>query len=368
MMRRWSWIGLALALALLVALPPSGSVAQSMVKVRYGVSPFQDTLLPVVGQEKGWYKAEGLDVQFTTLGWTEVQEALAGGSVDVAINNISSVVATHERWPQFVYWYGFNIFTAGAALLGRPGKMKSAEQIQREKGITRAAAVKLAIEQLRAKTVVTAGNTDMEQAVVGAASRAGLDWRRDFKIVDMNPDEGLAAFLSGTGDAYLGGIPQRTRAVKEGMIVIASGPDLAPPPINGIVTTKAYAQRNQETLLKLVHVWFRIVRFVDANREAGAKIVLNTLNKQTGAQMTVADFTSFWNKLENYPLNAGEVERDILSPSGYSYWKKRFDDCNWYFHTVKGVIKQAVDPNDAILFLQAHAAYVEKYGNSETGY
>ena len=359
----------ALILALLIAIPPIQTTAQpALVKVRYGISPFQDTLLPIVGQAKGWYKAEGLDVEFKILGWTEVQEALAAGEVDVAINNISSTVATHERWPQFVYYYGFNIFTAGAALLGRPGKVKSVEQIQKEKGISRPAAVKLAIKQLKGKTVVTAGNTDMEQAVVGAAFRVGMDWRKDFKIVDMNPDEGLAAFLSGTGDAYLGGIPQRTRAVKEGMVVIASGPDLAPPPINGIVTTEAYADKNQETLLKLVHVWFRIVRFVDANKEAGAKIVLDTLNKQTGAQMTVNDFTSFWNKLENYPLNAGEVERDILSPNGYAYWKKRFDDCNWYFHTVKGVIKNDVNAKDAMLLLQTQAAYVKKYGKNETGY
>ncbi len=367
-MRRRLLILLALGLVLIVGLPPVSSTAQPIVKVRFGVSPFQDTLLPIVGQAKGWYKAEGLDVEFKILGWTEVQEALAAGAVDVAINNISSTVATHERWPQFVYYYGFNIFTAGAALLGRPGKMKSTEQIQKEKGIPRAAAVKLAIQQLKGKTVVTAGNTDMEQAVVGAAFRAGMDWRKDFKIVDMNPDEGLAAFLTGTGDAYLGGIPQRTRAVKEGMIVIASGPDLAPPPLNGIVTTKAYAQKNQETLLRLVHVWFRIVRFVDANKADGAKIVLDTLNKQTGAQMTVNDFTSFWNKLENYPRNAGEVERDILSPNGYAYWKRRFDDCNWYFHTVKDVIKKDVDPRDAMLLHQTQAAYVKKYGKNEQGY
>lgn len=208
---------------LIVALTLVGSVAplqgtsghaQELTKVRYAVSPFQDTLLPIVGKEKGWYEEEGLDVEFIILGWTEVQEALAAGEADVAINNISSVIATHERFPDFVYYYGFNIFTNGAALMARP-EFKSVEEFEAE-GMAREAAVKAALEQMKGRTVITTGNTDMEQAVVGAAFRNGIDYRTELNIIDLNPDEGLAAFLAGQGEFYLGGIPQRTRATEEG--------------------------------------------------------------------------------------------------------------------------------------------------------
>jgi NitT/TauT family transport system substrate-binding protein len=358
--------GCILVMLTVLTMLPMASVktahSADLVKVRYGVSPFQDTLLPALGKEMGWYEEEGLDVEFVVLGWTEVQEALAAGEVDVAINNISSVIAVHDRWPDFVYYYGFNIFDAGAALMARPD-YKSAEEFEAE-GMSHQDAVKAALDQMVGKTVVTTGNTDMEQGVLGAAYRAGLDYQKDFKIVDMNPDEGLAAFLTGTGDFFLGGIPQRTRATKEGMKPIVIGPDLAPPPINGIVTTKKYAEENQETMLKLLHVWFRIVNYIQDNTDEGAKVILDILNEQTGANMTVDDFKTFWQNYEHYPLSAEQVQTDILDPDGYAYWKNRWDDCNWYFYEIRKSIPAPVAPEDAFMMEDVQKAYLEKYGSS----
>ena len=331
-----------------------------MVSVRYGVSPFQDTLLPVLGQEFGWYAEEGLDVEFVILGWTEVQEALAAGEVDVAINNISSVIATYDAF-QFAYVYGLNIFDAGAALMAKP-EFKSVEEFEDE-GMERADAVVAALQQMQGRTVVTTGNTDMGQAVVGSAARVGLDPDMDITIIDLNPDEGLAAFLSGTGDFYLGGIPQRTRATAEGYKPIVVGADLAPPPLNGIITTPDYAAENQETLLKLLRVWFRIVNFVEENTDEGAGIILDVLNTQTGANMAVEGFKIFWQGYEHYPLNPSEIERDILSEDGYSYWKARWDDTNDYFVNVSGVISEAVPIDGVFLMEKVHAAYLEAYGD-----
>jgi len=351
-------------LLLATVVPLSGIVpaqAQDLIKVRYGVSPFQDTLLPIVGAEFGWYEDQGLDVEFAILGWTEVQEALAAGEIDVAINNISSVIAVHQQWPDFVYYYGFNIFDSGAALMARP-EYKSTEEFEAE-GLSHEDAVQAALEQMRGKTVVTTGNTDMEQAVLGAAIRAGLDYKNDLEIVDLNPDEGLAAFLTGTGDFFLGGLAQRFRATQEGMKPIVVGPDLAPPPINGIVTTREFAEENPEVMLKLLHVWFQIVNYIEENTDEGAGIVLDVLNTQTGANMTVDDFKDFWQNWEHYPLNPDEIERDILSPDGYSYWKARWDDCNWYFYEVRQSIEAPVDPEDAFMMIEAHEAYLEMFGD-----
>lgn len=333
-----------------------------MVSVRYGVSPFQDTLLPILGQEFGWYAEEGLDVEFVILGWTEVQEALAAGEVDVAINNISSVIATYDAF-EFVYVYGFNIFDAGAALMAKP-EFKSVDEFEAE-GMERDDAVAAALRQMEGHTVVTTGNTDMGQAVFGSAARVGLVPNEDFEFIDLNPDEGLAAFLAGTGDFYLGGIPQRTRATAEGYKPVVIGADLAPPPLNGIISTPDYAAENQETLLKLLHVWFRIVNFVEENTDEGAAIILDTLNAQTGANMTVEGFKTFWQGYEHYPLNPSEIVRDILSEDGYSYWKARWDDTNDYFVNVSGVISEAVPIEGVFLMEAVHAAYVEAYGGMD---
>ncbi len=335
---------------------------ETLQKVRFGVSPFQDTLVPIVGREKGWYQEEGLNVEFRVLGWTEVMEALSAGHIDVAINNISSVVATHERNPQIVYWYGFNPFDNGFALMIRPnGKLKTLQQIEGEVN-DHELAVKMTAEQLRGKTVITTGKTDMEQGVAAAARKGGLDLRKDLRIIDINPDEGLAAFLRGEGDAYIGGIPQRTRAGKEGMLEMLTGADLGPPPINGFVTTKDYARQHRDVLLKLLRVWFKTINHVNLNMADGAGIIIKELNSYSGAMFTLDDFRRFWNNYEHYPASPREVQDLILEPGGRNYWKARWDDCNLYFHQVTGVISRPVDPNDAFLMPEAQSAYVEAYG------
>jgi ABC-type nitrate/sulfonate/bicarbonate transport system substrate-binding protein len=111
------------------SMRPHPAYAVAPTSIRIGISPFQDTLVPVVGEKKGWYRKEGLNAEIRILGWTEVMEALSAGHVDVAINNISSVVATHERNPEIVYWHGLNPFDDGFALMIRPnGKLKTLAQ------------------------------------------------------------------------------------------------------------------------------------------------------------------------------------------------------------------------------------------------
>lgn len=359
-------IGVLLAASACSPKPQQQAVSQqttsSSVQVKFGVSPFQDTLLPIVGKEKGWYQEEGLDVDFKILGWTEVMEALSAGQIDVAINNISSVIATHQRNPNIVYWYGFNPFDNGFALMIRPdGKLKTLVQVQQEVKDPELA-VKQTAAQLKGKTVVTTGKTDMEQGVAAAARRGGLDFRTDIHIIDMNPDEGLAAFLRGEGDAYIGGIPQRTRAGKEGMVEMLTGAELGPPPINGIVTTRTYAENNQDTLIKILHVWFKTVNLIDTNMEDGASAIIQKLNSSSGAQFTLEDFRKFWNNYEHFPRTPREVQDLILAPTGRNYWKARWDDCNSYFLMI-GTITKPVEIESAFLMEGAQKAYVARYGS-----
>jgi len=231
-------------------------------KIVFGISPFPDTHMPVLGKIKGWYEAEGLDVEFRILGWTEVQEALsssAANRIDLGINNISSVVATHAKNPSLIYYYGFNTFDSGFALMTRPdGKIKPLQYFL-DRGESRADAIRHCAEQLKGKTVVTTSNTDMEQGVAACARKGGLSFEQDVKIIDLNPDDGMTAFISGSGDAYIGGIPHRMKLAEQGMVTVITGVDLGPAPINGIVTTKEFAAANPEALSKILKVWFKIV-------------------------------------------------------------------------------------------------------------
>jgi hypothetical protein len=104
------------------------------------------------------------------------------------------------------------------------------------------------------------------------------------------------------------------------------------------------------------------VNYIEENTEDGAKIILDILNEQTGANMTVDDFTTFWQNYEHYPLSAEQVQTDILDPDGYAYWKERWDDCNWYFFEIRQSIPEPVKPEDAFMMEDVQKAYLEKYG------
>jgi len=337
-------------------------------KVVFGVSPFPDTEMPMLGKIKGWYAEEGLDVEFKVLGWTEVQEALssnASNRIDIGINNISAVVATHNKNPELVYYYGFNTFDNGFALMIRPdGKMKPLQYFL-DKGQTLEEAVKDCGAQLKGKTVVTTSNTDMEQGVAACARKGGLDFMKDIKIIDLNPDEGLAAFIQGSGDAFIGGIPQRTKAGQEGMIEMITGSNLGPAPINGIVTTKKYADENAETLSKILKVWFKIVQYTDVHLDEVANTMVAELNKNTAAGVTADQFKTFWNHYEHYPSSPDSIDAEILSSTGKNYWKNRWDDCNYYFYDIKKTIPAPVDPKDAFYMIEAQKRLMDLMAKSK---
>lgn len=324
-------------------------------RVAVGISPFQDTLVPIYGQSKGWYKEAGLDVEFKILGWTEVQEALSSGAsnrIDIGINNESSVIATYNRNSQLRYLYGFNTFDDGFALLARAGgPIRPLSSVARAQG-NRAAAIKATASQLKGRTVVTTSNTDMEQGVAAAARQGGLNFKKDLKIVNLAPDDGLAAFLAGTGDAYIGGLPQRVRGLKEGLVEVLTGFDLGPAPINGYVGTREFWEKSPEVVVKLVEIWFRIVTDINQNIEEGARTIVEVLNNNAAAGFTVDDFKAAWNKTEHFMASAAQVEQEIMSPSGRNYWKRRWDDTNSYFKDVVGTIPAVVAPEQAFLMDQ----------------
>lgn len=340
----------------------SGEVAS----VTLGISPFQDTMLPIIAEEKGWFADNDLDVELTTLAWDAVMPAVASNSVDVAINNTTGVVTVANRSPETIYWYGWNPFTEGSALMGRPElELQTVDELEAD-GMSAEDAQAEVFGQLEGLTIVTTMGTDMGKQVSAALDSVGLN-DGQVEIVDMNPDQGLAAFLSGTGDLYLGGIPQRTRATAEGMEVVASGPDLAPPPINGFVTTSSYAEANEDTMLRLMNVMFRIVRFCNDNTAECGEIITERLNRETGAELTVDGFVDFWQNFENYAGNAGEVEEIILSSDGYAFWEDTWDGDNAFLlDTEPG--SEEVSADDHFWGERVQQAYVDAYGADESGY
>ena len=344
----------------------ANAACKSMTSVNIGISPFQDTLLPTTGQALGWYKKACLNVSFTNVAWDSMMTTLASRSIDVAVYNTTGVVATYHADPNLVFAYPWDIFDQGAAMMGRPhDKLKTYAQF-RAKGLSVKAARTATMKQLKGRTVVTTLGTDMGEDLIMALHRASMK-QSDVHIVNLDTDAGLAAFLHGTGDAYIGGIPQRTKLVAEHYLTLLAGPNLTAPPLNGFVMSRQYFNSHKTAILSLIHVTYMIIRYTQAHTKAVGKYITSTLNKMTGAGMTVNDFVAFWQHWEHYPLNAAQAQKQLFSPKGFGYWHNIWHQDNTYLVTYSHLLKKPV-PTSAFLGVGVQKSYVKKYGANEKGW
>jgi len=356
-----SWTSTKIAIA-----QTASAACGGMTNIRIGISPFQDTLLPSVGEKLGWYKQNCLNVSFVNVSWDAMMTTMASRSIDVAVYNTTGVISTYHIAPNLVFAYPWDIFDQGAAMMGRPGRgLKTFAQF-RAQGLSRQAASTATVRQLKGRTVVTTLGTDMGEDLVMALHRAGMSLS-DVHVLNLATDQGLAAFLRGNGDAYIGGIPQRTRLVADHYLTLLAGPDLTAPPVNGFVTTRAFASQNRDALLRLIHVTYMIIRYTQAHTGLVGQFITSTLNKQTAAGMKPSDFISFWQHWEHYPLNAAQAQREIFSPSGFGFWSRTWSQDNTYLVNFSHALKVKV-PTSAFLGVQLQQAYVSKYGANETGW
>jgi NitT/TauT family transport system substrate-binding protein len=99
--------------------------------IRYGVTPYQDSALPVVADRLGWYGQHDLQVRLVDLGWEDVPLALASGEIDVALYNFNSFLAPWQRLAdggkELIFYAPLYVWT-GAAIMVH-GEDKSLEPI-----------------------------------------------------------------------------------------------------------------------------------------------------------------------------------------------------------------------------------------------
>jgi NitT/TauT family transport system substrate-binding protein len=74
------------------------AAAQTLTTVRLGTAPVESYALAIYASERGFFKANGLDVQITILsGGGAVMSAIAGGALDLACANVGAQANAHMR-------------------------------------------------------------------------------------------------------------------------------------------------------------------------------------------------------------------------------------------------------------------------------
>ena len=335
-------------------------VAEANEQIRVGLTPFQDMLSIQVGSDQGFYKLAGVDLKISNISFESAIEALAAGEVDITGTCDANMFAAWDKYPKQRMVNVFYAFEGSALMVRANAGMKSYAQNFSALG-DRDKALKATIVPLKDKTVLSTRGTDMEMGVVAALLDGGLNMS-NVKFLDMNPDDGLAAFLSGTGDAYLGGLPQRFRLVKEGYETLMNAHEMGPQAVIqcGFVSSDDYYKNHLDALLKFTRGTYLTQQYVISNQNIAFGKIASLLNSVTGAKMTIEDLKNLWNKIEFFPTTGAEAYWLVVAPTGENYWRTRFEFVKDYYKST-GALKSDANIDDMYAFKDVLVEYLKKY-------
>lgn len=338
---------LLLAVVMVLVFLSSGvtaaAAAGKATDVAIGVLPFLDYAPWVIGANKGWFQEAGLNASIVKFSMeNEVVEALASGAIQVGAGSPDSGLFLYPQFPDLRVVNMGAAFT-GFAIMGRPTVYLTYEQALKQGMAPAAAAAKVA-GQLKGKQVITTAGS-VFQIVLASAAKTGGYSLDDLKIVNMEPVEGAAAFISGVGDAYSDGLPSRWRLEQEGYPVLLPAEALGPGGIcfSGAFSTRTFVTNHREELVKVMQVYYRIMAFLKSNPDEALDIMLAWLNKEAGAGMTVADGRKILKNYVQFPYSVDEATRRYYDPKSPLYYKKHYEFVLDFLYRTGQLPKNSVD-------------------------
>jgi len=333
---------LALAVALTIWNPFSYH-SNTTLTIRYGITPYQDSALPVVAKELGWYKEAGFNVELVPVQWGDVITAIAGGAIDVAIYNLNSFQPPYNNAAQGsnkpVFYSPLYLFKGQAIMVRSNSGMEVFRDIAGESKEARDTRIARIAAQLKGKRIAVTEGTELEQIVLAALQKAGLN-KDDVRLIHASPEDSLAAFLAGNIDAFAAGLTERVEARRHGGTEMLTTADVMQPVIDGIVTTEAFAQKHPEVMDKLVQIWFRTIRFMDADVNTNSTHILKYLSNTASTHYSPEEYSIAWT-FDVFPHDAKAAQALFSNPVLPSFWKTAWN-ANNNFLLQQGKIKSPV--------------------------
>jgi len=257
--------GLAGAIALTL-LTGSAFAAE---KVAIGMSTGVNQVPTVVGQAKGFFAEEGIDVELKPVNRGAIAiEALAGGSLQFAESSHTAFFSAVAK--------GLPLRGVGVVSRGFFGRLIASN----------ANADLKTLEDFKGKRVGTQVGTGMHMVVAMLLEKRGLT-DEDLGITNVRVNDMPAAMASGdTFDAVIGWDPAMERIVQSGYgkEVISTGDFMEMAGITYpfiLSTTADYLAANPETVQGVVNAYAKAHKFISANPDEALRIYYEYL-KGTG--------------------------------------------------------------------------------------
>jgi ABC-type nitrate/sulfonate/bicarbonate transport system substrate-binding protein len=304
--------------------------SENAVTVRYAITPYQDSALPVVAHELGWYREQSLNVELVPVAWGDVMTALSGGAIDVAIYNFNSFQAPYENVVKGsikpVFYCPVFLFKGQAIMVqGDRGLQVFGDASGQTEEIRNQRLVDV-VRQLKGKRIAVTEGTELEQIVLAALQKANLS-TQDVTLIHASPEDSLAAFLSRNVDAFAAGLTERVEARRRGAIELLTTADVMLPVVDGIITTEAFAGQHKDVLDKLVRTWFRTIKFMDEDLNKNSNHIRAYLAKSASTRYSPEEYAVAWT-FDVFPRDAHEANELFNHPASRGYWKTAWDANN----------------------------------------
>jgi NitT/TauT family transport system substrate-binding protein len=260
---------LAIACALVAGLAIPGG-AQQTTPIGVSYQPALYWSLPYyIASEKGWWKEVGLEPQFSTFPSGAPQMAAAGAkSWDVGGTGSAPATLGAQR---------FDILTIGITNDESIGNAVMARKDEAE-------AIRKNPQSLKGKQMLLTTNSTGEFAALACLAKWGLGGK-DMQIVNLNQQEIISAFATGTG-ALAGVWAPNIYTLEErtGAQHICSGRDVDVTIPGALVVRRVYAEQSPDKVAAYLAVYLRAIAWEKAHRDETIKLMKEFYQK-TGVNL-----------------------------------------------------------------------------------
>jgi NitT/TauT family transport system substrate-binding protein len=240
-------LALVLAAAIAALLQWHPAAAQDKIKVGMVVGGTGLHVPTYVAMDKGFFKDEGLDASWVTLGGKALVTAGLAGEVDfVPIPAGGAVAALH-----------------GAPLRYVVGQSLGSQWvIVTPKSITKP-------EDLRGKTLAygRAGGADYDEGAQVFSEKFHMEPGKDYKVISFQAEpERIAALINGDVQGALVTAPSAMKAVKAGFKVLLTTSDYIPRLGGPIWAMEPYVEKHRDDVKKFIEAIAKAVMYIRDNK------------------------------------------------------------------------------------------------------
>jgi NitT/TauT family transport system substrate-binding protein len=243
-------------------------------KVRVSIPAANVTYLPFyAAKDNGYYKEEGLDVEFILMPATLASTAVLTGDIDY--NGAVTGVVT-------------------AAVRGQPIKAVIFTMRSPVQGLMARSDIK-DLQQLKGKKIgVSSPGSTTDLVTRYILRRQGIEFGRDYSIVYVPAEGGrLASLDSGVIDAAMLSVPQNILARQKGFNELAFSADFIEFPQNGFGTSTKKIKENPDEVHRMVRATLRGLMFVSDKRNKDASLNIIMKNWAVKSQAMAAEMYDY---------------------------------------------------------------------------